>query len=75
MHTVELITPPRHGDHRGFLGETYSGRQYAEMGIDVEFVQDNHSLVACCWDVTRVALSGSANRAGEIGALWTWGYL
>jgi dTDP-4-dehydrorhamnose 3,5-epimerase len=44
MHTVELITPPRHGDHRGFFGETYSRRRYIEMGIDVEFIQDNHSL-------------------------------
>ena len=39
-----LITPPRFGDHRGFFGETYSRSRYAEMGIDVEFVQDNHSL-------------------------------
>lgn len=38
------ITPPRHGDHRGFFGETYSRRQYAKLGIDCEFVQDNHSL-------------------------------
>ena len=38
------ITPPRFGDHRGFFGETYSRRRYAETGIDVEFVQDNHSL-------------------------------
>ena len=39
-----LITPPRFGDHRGFFGEIYSLRRYAEMGIDINFVQDNHSL-------------------------------
>ena len=39
-----LIKPQRFGDHRGFFGETYSNRRYAEMGIDREFVQDNHSL-------------------------------
>lgn len=39
-----LVSPARFGDHRGFFGETYSRRRYAEMGIDVEFVQDNHSL-------------------------------
>ena len=39
-----LIKPTRHGDHRGFFGETYSHQRYAQMGIDVEFVQDNHSL-------------------------------
>ena len=38
------IAVNRHGDHRGFFGETYSRRRYAEMGVDIEFVQDNHSL-------------------------------
>ena len=38
------INPKRFGDPRGFFGETYSRRRYAKMGIDVEFVQDNHSL-------------------------------
>ena len=39
-----LIQPTRHGDNRGYVGETYSGRRYAERRIDVEFVQDNHLL-------------------------------
>ena len=39
-----LVKPKRFIDHRGYFGETYSRRRYAEMGIDVEFVQDNHSL-------------------------------
>lgn len=39
-----LLIPFRHEDHRGFFGETYSRRLYSELGIDVEFVQDNHSL-------------------------------
>ena len=38
------INPQRHGDDRGFFAETYSRRKYTELGIDVEFVQDNHSL-------------------------------
>lgn len=41
---IQLLTPQRFGDHRGFFGETYSRRRYAEFGVDVEFVQDNHSL-------------------------------
>ena len=40
----EVFNPKRHGDHRGFFAETYSRRKYSEFGIDVEFVQDNHSL-------------------------------
>ena len=41
---LNLIKPKRHGDHRGFFEETYSLRKYLELGIDVDFVQDNHSL-------------------------------
>ena len=39
-----LISATRYGDHRGFFAETYSRHKYSELGIDVEFVQDNHSL-------------------------------
>ncbi|WP_135506642.1 dTDP-4-dehydrorhamnose 3,5-epimerase [Roseovarius aestuariivivens] len=41
---VKLITPPRFGDHRGFFSESYSRAKLADAGIDIEFVQDNHSL-------------------------------
>lgn len=44
LFSAKLIIPPRHCDHRGFFGETYSRRRYAELGVDVDFVQDNHSL-------------------------------
>jgi dTDP-4-dehydrorhamnose 3,5-epimerase len=43
---VKLITPPKFGDHRGFFSETYNKRALAEAGLDLEFVQDNHSLSA-----------------------------
>jgi dTDP-4-dehydrorhamnose 3,5-epimerase len=46
IESVLIITPTRHGEHRGFFGETYSLKRYAELGVDVEFVQDNHSLSA-----------------------------
>ena len=42
--SLKLIKPKRHGDHRGFFAETYSRAKYSELGIDDEFVQDNHSL-------------------------------
>ena len=44
MRNTKLIVPPRYGDDRGFFGETYSRRRYAEYGLNHEFVQDNHSL-------------------------------
>jgi dTDP-4-dehydrorhamnose 3,5-epimerase len=40
---VVLVEPEVHGDERGFLVETYSAPGWREAGIDVEFVQDNHS--------------------------------
>ncbi len=43
---VCLITPRRFGDHRGFFAETYNRKVYAGLGIDLDFVQDNHSLSA-----------------------------
>jgi len=39
-----LIAPARHGDARGFFSETWSRTAFAAIGIDCDFVQDNHSL-------------------------------
>ena len=39
-----LIEPTRHKDERGFFAETYSQRLFKKLGIDVEFIQDNHSF-------------------------------
>jgi len=43
---VKILTPKKHGDARGFFSETYNRRTLTELGIGVEFVQDNHSLSA-----------------------------
>lgn len=43
---VLILTPRRHGDHRGFFSESYSRKLLGERGVDIEFVQDNHSLSA-----------------------------
>lgn len=40
------IVPARFGDERGFFSETYNAARLAESGIDLTFVQDNHSLSA-----------------------------
>jgi dTDP-4-dehydrorhamnose 3,5-epimerase len=40
---VCIIEPVVHGDHRGFFMESYHRGRFAELGIDCEFVQDNHS--------------------------------
>ena len=46
LPSVKLLKPKRFGDQRGFFAETYNRRVYTELGVDVEFVQDNHSLSA-----------------------------
>ncbi len=40
---LKVITPTVYGDERGYFMETYSRRDFAEAGIDLEFVQDNQS--------------------------------
>jgi len=41
---VQLITPRRHGDGRGWFTETYNRNSFAAFDISCTFVQDNHSL-------------------------------
>jgi dTDP-4-dehydrorhamnose 3,5-epimerase len=38
------ILPARFGDHRGFFSEVWSAAGFSELGLDVSFVQDNHSF-------------------------------
>src|SRR5688572_7899519 len=40
------IRPPRYGDARGFFSETWNRSALCEAGLDLNFVQDNHSLSA-----------------------------
>ncbi|HEX4347224.1 MAG TPA: dTDP-4-dehydrorhamnose 3,5-epimerase [Vicinamibacterales bacterium] len=40
---VLLVKPDVHRDARGFFLETYHALRYAEQGVAVTFVQDNHS--------------------------------
>jgi len=43
---VVLIRTKRFGDHRGFFAETWNRRSFADAGLDLDFVQDNHSRSA-----------------------------
>lgn len=40
---VKIIQPDVFGDERGFFMETWHKQKFADLGIDAEFVQDNHS--------------------------------
>lgn len=44
LPNVMIIEPKVFGDHRGFFLESYSEERYRELvGIELRFVQDNHS--------------------------------
>ncbi len=43
---ILILTPARHGDERGFFSESWNRKRLAEEGLDIDFVQDNHSLSA-----------------------------
>ena len=38
-----IIKPKVFGDNRGFFLETYQKKDFLSLGLDYEFVQDNHS--------------------------------
>ena len=40
---ILLIEPKVFQDDRGFFLESYQKKQFKELGIDFDFVQDNHS--------------------------------
>lgn len=44
IDAVMSVKPPKFGDHRGFFSEVYNQKAFADAGIDIAFVQDNHSL-------------------------------
>jgi dTDP-4-dehydrorhamnose 3,5-epimerase len=41
--SVWLVEPDCFQDHRGFFFESYSKRRFADHGLNLTFVQDNHS--------------------------------
>ncbi len=43
---VYIIEPVVHGDSRGYFMETWSTRNFEELGLDYNFVQDNQSFSA-----------------------------
>ncbi|MFN3280152.1 MAG: dTDP-4-dehydrorhamnose 3,5-epimerase [Tabrizicola sp.] len=43
---VLILIPRRFGDARGWFSETWNASRMAEAGLDLTFVQDNHSFSA-----------------------------
>lgn len=43
---VFVVEPKVFGDHRGWFMETYNEANFLEVGLNIRFVQDNHSFSA-----------------------------
>lgn len=46
LNGVYILEPSIHGDHRGWFMESYSDEQFKKAGLELNFVQDNHSFSA-----------------------------
>lgn len=46
LEGVVEIRPSRFGDERGFFSEVWSQEKMSDLGLDIHFVQDNHSYSA-----------------------------
>lgn len=44
IQDVFIIQPKRHGDARGFFSETFKQEALQEAGINLNWIQDNHSF-------------------------------
>lgn len=69
------IVPARFGDSRGWFTESYSRRRLAELGIDIEFVQDNHSFSATRGTLRGIHFQSPPHAQAKLvrctaGAIW-----
>lgn len=75
MPIPKRIIPARFGDARGWFTESYSKRRFAELGIDDDFVQDNHSFSATKGTLRGLHFQTPPHVQGKLvrclaGAIW-----
>ncbi|NBR49868.1 dTDP-4-dehydrorhamnose 3,5-epimerase, partial [bacterium] len=46
IHDAWLLKPKVFGDARGFFMETWNRESFRDIGLNIDFVQDNHSRSA-----------------------------
>ena len=51
IRDVLLVQQRKVNDHRGYFFETFSHKDFDQIGISSDFVQDNQSLSLCRWTV------------------------
>ena len=63
---VLIFTPKRIGDDRGFFSESWNRRQMQAVGIDLDFVQDNHSLSRQVGTLRGLHFQAPPNAQGKL---------
>lgn len=63
---VLAITPRRFGDARGFFAETWNARAFADAGLDLTFVQDNHSLSEAAGTIRGLHFQAPPSAQGKL---------
>lgn len=63
---VKIVLPVRHGDGRGFFSEVYRRDALAAAGVDIDFVQDNHSLSAAAGTVRGLHFQTDPAAQGKL---------
>lgn len=63
---VLLITPARFGDSRGFFSESWNRRSMAEAGLEIDFVQDNHSFSATTGTIRGLHFQSPPHAQGKL---------
>ena len=63
---VLILTPKRFGDARGFFSESWNRKTLADKGINLDFVQDNHSLSAAVNTVRGLHFQAPPNAQAKL---------
>jgi|TARA_B110000879_G_C11038126_1_gene457687 dTDP-4-dehydrorhamnose 3,5-epimerase len=63
---VLIFTPARFGDDRGFFSESYSAKVLSQHGIDIPFVQDNHSLSSAVGTIRGLHFQGPPHAQDKL---------
>ena len=63
---VLVIEPQVFGDNRGFFFESYTKSKFSEIGLDMEFIQDNHSLSVPKYTVRGIHFQKDPTAQGKL---------
>lgn len=75
FNVPKLVIPARYGDARGWFTESYNRQRLAGLGLEVEFVQDNHSFSAARGTLRGVHFQAPPHAQAKLvrclaGAIW-----